>query len=65
MSDILPDYPERRKRYGIGPHDGHPNEVTNRIIALYVACEILDEELGAGCDRSQLAGSLDQRAAQR
>ena len=42
ISEILPNYPEDRKLYGI-PNDGHPNLLANEHIARYVVREILRE----------------------
>lgn len=47
ISDVLPNYPEDRDLYGIGPHDGHPNPSANAYIADYVAAEILGDKRAA------------------
>jgi hypothetical protein len=42
ISEILPNYPEDRERYGI-PNDGHPNRLANGHIARSVVREILHQ----------------------
>ncbi len=43
ISEILPSYPEEKKKFGLNRHDGHPNPRTNELIARYVAREILGD----------------------
>jgi hypothetical protein len=40
-SEIIPDYQMNRSKYSISPYEGHPNALTNRIMAEYVVHNIL------------------------
>jgi hypothetical protein len=40
-NEIIPDYRKNRSKYILSPYDGHPNALTNQILAEYVVHNIL------------------------
>ena len=44
VREILPDYLNNKAMYRISPHDGHPSAAANRIIAEYIAGNVVDVE---------------------
>ncbi len=45
IETILPDFADNHLRYEIGPADGHLNAMANRLIAKYIADQMVDRRL--------------------